>query len=48
MFSPRPNTKASKMSNQIPKKVARSRFHKLLKKSLFNQWGEEKAGFKRA
>ena len=38
MFSPRPHTKAAKMSNLIPEKVAKRRYHKLLRKSMFNQW----------
>jgi len=36
-FQPRPNTKAARMKDQIPHKVASRRSHKLLMKSLFNR-----------
>ena len=37
MFEPRPNTKAAAISDQIPKNVAKRRYHKLYIKSLLNQ-----------
>jgi MiaB/RimO family radical SAM methylthiotransferase len=42
LFSPRPDTEAAKMKDQIPQKVARRRYHKLYMKSLFNQMGRKK------
>ena len=46
MFSPRPNTKAANMRNQIPEKVAKRRYYKLLRKSIHNQWEKKKQALK--
>ena len=37
LYSPRPNTKAAKIKDQVPKKVAERRYTNLLMKSIFNQ-----------
>lgn len=46
MFNPRPNTKAAKMGNQIPKKVAKRRYFKLYMKSMFNELERKKKALK--
>ena len=45
-YSPRPNTKAAKIKEQVPGKVAEKRYTNLLVKSLFNQKERKKKALK--
>lgn len=47
-FQPRPRTKAAKMKGQIPQKVIRRRYQKLLVKSVFNKIRRKKKALKEA
>jgi tRNA-2-methylthio-N6-dimethylallyladenosine synthase len=46
LYSPRPNTKAAKIKEQVPRKVAEKRYTNLLVKSLFNQKERKKKALK--
>jgi threonylcarbamoyladenosine tRNA methylthiotransferase CDKAL1 len=44
LYSPRPNTKAAKIKEQVPRKVAEKRHSNLLLKSIFNNKEKKKKG----
>lgn len=46
MFQARPGTKAAKMENKIPQKVARRRYRQLFMKSVFNEKGRKRKAVK--
>ena len=45
-YSPRPNTKAAKIKEQIPRKVAEKRYTNLFVKSIFNEKEKKKKGLR--
>jgi tRNA-2-methylthio-N6-dimethylallyladenosine synthase len=46
IYSPRPNTKAAKIKEQVPSKQAEKRYANLFLKSLFNQKQRKKKALK--
>jgi tRNA A37 methylthiotransferase MiaB len=46
LYSPRPNTKAANIKEQVPRKIAEKRYTNLFMKSIFNQKERKNRGLK--